>query len=156
MSVPDEVIRILKGIKEQNSKVETTSILLMLKATLLQFENTFVCIDALDELSLQTRNELLASLKDELSSTRLFLTGREHIRDEVRSRFKCTAAHNEVVLSANAHDIEKYLRYKVKQDKEARPSLMNEKLEEEIISAIVGQSKGMYVTTQKIPARVIC
>ena len=60
----------------------------MLKTAVSLLSPVYICIDALDECTLRSRQELLGSLRDiarESPSTRVLVTGRSHVADEVRN-----------------------------------------------------------------------
>jgi len=98
---------------------------------------TFICIDALDECMAEYRAKLLASLNQILhksSSTRIFLTGRLQIRDEVEKHL----AGRVVALSITptSDDIIRFLQAKLKED--IMPDAMDKSLEAEIVKDIPG------------------
>ena len=62
----------------------------MLKATIELLPLVYICIDALDESTPKGRQELLGSLRDivqESPSTRVLITGRPHVEEEVKKYF---------------------------------------------------------------------
>jgi len=62
----------------------------LLKIAISSLPNVFICIDALDECLPKCLSELVESLRDivrESTSTRIFLTGRPYVGDEVRRYF---------------------------------------------------------------------
>ena len=96
---------------------------------------TFICIDALDEYPTRHRMELLDLLNQILEmapGTRLFLTGRPHIRDEVEEHLAGKATTRSITAAKN--DIVTFLRAKLKEDE--MPEAMDECLEDEIIQNI--------------------
>ena len=138
---PREVIEILESIQKQNKKLDTRSALIMLNHTLKHFQCTFVCIDGLDELKHETRAEVLDVLRAELSAiSRLFLTGRPHIQDEVGRRLRI-AQEGAIEIVASLDDIQGYLNHQIEKDR--NPYAMNEQLKAEILSTIKEKSKGM-------------
>ena len=99
--------------------------------------HTFICIDAVDECMVEYRAKLLNSLKQILHqspSTRIFLTGRSHIRDEVERYLvgRVVAAS----ITPARDDIVIFLRAKLRED--TTPDVMDKNLEEGIIKAIPG------------------
>jgi len=87
------------------------------------------------------RQELLESLKDIVqaaANVRVFLSGRPHILDEIKSYF---AEAIMMPITPTYYDIEIYLKMKLDQD--PTPSAMDEDLKAEIISAIVGKISRM-------------
>ena len=96
---------------------------------------TFICIDALDECPPGHRIKLLDILNQILEkshSARLFLTGRPHIRGEVKKHLVGRVATRPITPTKN--DIITFLRAKLKED--TIPEAMGKSLEEEIIRNI--------------------
>jgi len=105
---------------------------------------TFLCIDALDECGVVHRVKLLDSLKQILENsprTRIFITGRPHIRAEIEKRLAGRAAN--VSLGPSKDDIAEYLR--VRLDEDITPDAMEESLEAEILEQIPEYMSDMYV-----------
>ena len=95
----------------------------------------FICIDALDECRAVHRVKLLDSLNEILQEsprTRIFLTGRPHVRDEVEKRLARRVATRSIKPTKG--DIVRFLRAKLGED--AMPGAMDESLEEDIIQNI--------------------
>ena len=96
---------------------------------------TFICIDALDECMAEHRARMLEPLKQILHkspSTRVFLAGRLHVRDEVEKHL----AGGLVALSIapTKDDIIRFLKAKLQED--TTPEAMDKGLEEDIIKNI--------------------
>ncbi|KAF8421792.1 hypothetical protein EV426DRAFT_189114 [Tirmania nivea] len=147
LHIPDQVIKTLKDVKTQNTKVDIEDILFMLILIVEQLDNLFFCIDALDELELQTRRDLLdilSYMQFRTKTTRLFFTGRPDIQSEVRTYFEIPK-EQEVEFIANENDIRQFLRHKIAEDRSVNPDVMNEVLENEILSALIARSKGMFL-----------
>ncbi|KAF8421801.1 hypothetical protein EV426DRAFT_671737, partial [Tirmania nivea] len=147
LHIPEQVITKLKEVKKRNSKVELENILVMLKAILEQLDNSFFCIDALDELEPQTRRDLLDNLKNLQLGTkapRLFFTGRPHMQNEVHQYFEIRQ-EQEVEIIAKENDIRQYLHHKIAKDRHVNPDVMNKDLENEILSALVARSQEMFL-----------
>ena len=94
-----------------------------------------LCFDALDECVAEYRGKLLESLQQILHkspSTRIYLAGRLHVRDEVEKHL----AGSVVTLSITPTkaDIIRFLREKLKED--ITPDAMDSSLEEDIIKII--------------------
>ena len=115
----------------------------MLKATIASLPKVFICIDGLDECLPDNRRELLESLQDIVRAsrtTRLFLSGRPHVRDEVEGYF------TEAIMIAvipTVRDIEIYLEMKL--DKDTIPSAMDDNLRAEIMWALPRKISQMCV-----------
>ena len=107
----------------------------ILKKTITSLPQVFICIDALDESPPKHRRELLESLREIIrasSSTRVFLTGRSHIDDEIVKYF------NEAIripLSPTHGDIRSYLERRLNRDTD--PNAMDDELREDIMRIIL-------------------
>jgi len=82
--------------------------------TIILIERAYICIDAADELLPQARSELLDALGQiirEAPNTRLFLTGRPHIRREIEKHLVQDAYSINVVVDQG--DIARHLSRKM-------------------------------------------
>ena len=96
---------------------------------------TFICFDALDECVAEYREKLLDSLQQILHkspSTRIFLAGRLHVRDEVEKHLSGRVVT--VSITPTKDDIIRFLRAKLRED--TTPDAMDNSLEEAIIKSI--------------------
>ena len=146
LHIPDQVIQELRQVKKRNAKVELGAIVVMLKLLLEQLDDSFFCIDALDELEPQTRRRLLDILSNKLqlgaTNARLFFTGRPHMQSEVRSYFQIS--EDQIVdIVAHPNDIRQFVSHKLAEDKHVNPEAMDGVLESEILTALVARSQGM-------------
>ena len=106
----------------------------VLKTTIASLPKVFICIDALDECLLKNRQGLLESLQDivrALPTTRVFLTGRPHIRDEIKRYFTEAIM---IAIIPTIRDIERYLDERL--DRDPIPSAMDGNLRAEILRTI--------------------
>jgi len=125
-------------------KLESAEIRKLLISTLRTLERSYICIDALDEFPPDHRRELFKSLEQitrESPSTRLFVTGRPHIREEVEEHFTQRA---EIQIIPREEDIKKYLITRL--DNDTQPRAMSQDLREKILTTIPENISGMYVT----------
>ena len=111
-------------------------------------ERTFICIDALDECVPEHQAKLLDSLSKILQNspgTRVFMTGRPHIRPEIGRRLagKVTS----LPISTKRDDIIKYIRSRLEGD--TIPDAMDSSLEAEILKKIPEGVSEMYVETAR-------
>jgi len=93
---------------------------------------TFFCLDALDECPAADRAKILLSLKDILKMaprTRVFLTGRPHIRAEVKRHLPDAAV---VSISPRKDDIIQYIQATLEKE-DPTPDEMDERLRAEIL-----------------------
>ena len=96
---------------------------------------TFICIDAVDECVEKYRPEVLDSLRQILEkspNTRIFLTGRWHIRGEIERHLGSRAAT--LSITPNNDDIMGYIRIRLSKD--TALDAMDSSLESEIIKSI--------------------
>ena len=105
---------------------------------------TFMCIDAVDECVAIHRVKILDSLKQILEkspSTRIFITGRPHIRAEMEKRLGEKVIC--VSLCPNKEDIVRYLLVRLGEDE--TPDAMDESLVADILEKIPQSVSEMYV-----------
>jgi len=114
--------------------VQILDLIKMLKAMVAPLPEVFICIDGLDECLPNNRRELLESLQDIVRAsptTRVFLSGRPHIRNEIQRYF--TGAIT-IAAIPTTEDIERYLKMKL--DRDTTPSAMDDNLRAEIMRVI--------------------
>ena len=107
----------------------------MLVKSLSSLRRAFICIDALDEFSPKHRPELWDSLQRiirECPSIRLFITGRPHIREEVKNYFP--GYPDLPAIKPTEEDIRRYVTMRVKKDSE--PDAMDAELKADILTII--------------------
>jgi len=114
--------------------VQPSDLVEMLKATTASLPEVFICIDGLDECHPGNRRKLLESLGKIVQAsptTRVFLSGRPHIRDEVEGYFA-----NAIVIPVvpTVGDIELYLKMRL--DGDTTPDAMDDNLRVEIMRVI--------------------
>ena len=105
---------------------------------------TFICIDALDECVAEHRIKLLNSLDQILQKspgTRIFVTGRPHIQDEIERRLSGRVAT--IRITPRRSDIVRYLRNRL--DEDTVPDAMDSSLEADILKKIPEGISEMYV-----------
>ena len=94
----------------------------------------FICIDGLDESTPKHRRELLKSLREIIRvspNTRLFLTGRPHVRGEI---MKCFGNVVQIPISPTPDDIRSYLEKRLESDTD--PDAMDDGLRADIMRVI--------------------
>jgi len=115
----------------------------MLKMTIASLPQVFICIDALDEFLQKNLPELLRSLRDivrESPNTRIFLTGRPHVKEDIRRHFPRVVL---IPVSPKTGDIRNYLEMRLDMDPE--PEAMNDGLRADIIRIMMEKTSDMYV-----------
>ena len=96
---------------------------------------TFFCLDALDECAALHQSKILLALKEIIRvspATRVFLTGRPHVEDEVRKHLPGEVTL--VSVSPRKDDIIRYIHAKLAED--ITSDEMDEGLEAEIVKKI--------------------
>ena len=114
--------------------VQLLDLVEILKKTIASIPEVFICIDGLDECLPKNRRELLESLQDitrASPTTRMFLSGRPHIRDEVKGYFTKAIT---IAVIPTFEDIERYLEMRL--DRDPTPSAMDNNLRAEIMRVI--------------------
>jgi len=151
--VPEEIVQ---AYEEQRNFIggrrpQLTDIVRMLQTTASK-KRTFICIDALDECVLEHRLKLLDSLSgilQESPGTRIFVTGRPHIRPEIGRSLDGRVAS--LPISTRRDDIIKYLRSRLAED--PTPDAMDSSLEAEILRKIPEDVSEMYVEKTIAPGK---
>jgi len=105
---------------------------------------TFICIDALDECAAGYQVKLLDLLSQILllsPGTRIFITGRPHIRAEVRKRLSKRVMT--MCITTRRHDIIHYLHTRL--DEDTTPDAMDPGLKANIMKRIPEDISEMWV-----------
>ena len=143
--IPKEVMQAFEDQKQAigGRGLRLPEIVKMLQ-TISSSRHTFICIDALDECVPEYRVKLLSSLRDVIqksTGTRVFLTGRPHIRGGIEKRLG--GGILSLFISPNEDDIIKYLRARLEED--TTPEAMDDSLEADILKSIPESVSEMYV-----------
>ena len=156
--IPEEIAQAYKG----HTKVidgrgpQLTDIVNMLQTTTSK-KPTFICIDALDECLAGYRVKLLSPLDKILQrspDTRVFVTGRPHIKAEVEKRL--SGRVTTICITPRRHDIINYLHSRLEED--TMPDAMDNSLKADILKKVSEDSSEMWVAAtapEKLP-QVIC
>ena len=134
--MPPEIEAAFERSRKQlfGGDLESGEILKQLISSLRAIKRSYICIDALDEFPSEYRPELfqsLAKVTQQSPGTRLFLTGRQHIREEIGRYFNRRA---EIQIEPTEEDIKNFLSMGFRNDTE--PQAMNWELREEIFRTI--------------------
>ena len=106
----------------------------IVKVAIASLPQVFICIDGLDECLPKNRRELLESLQEIVRASptaRVFLTGRPHIRDEIKRYFTEATM---IPVTPTIGDIKNYLKMKLAED--TIPKAMNGRLRAKIMRVI--------------------
>jgi len=123
--------------------LQVSGILSMLQS-ITATKRTFICVDALDECVPEHLTVVLESLAQILQgspSTRIFMTGRPHVRSEVGRRLEGAATF--VFVRTTEDGVLRFLREKLRKDR--LPNMMSSTLEREIMQGIPAISSETYV-----------
>ena len=143
--IPEEISRAFQEHKKTigGRALQLPDLMKMLQA-ITSSQPIFMCIDALDECAAVHRVKILDSLKQILEKspgTRIFVTGRPHIRAEIENRLAGRVIS--VSVSPRKDDIIRYLRFRLSEDE--TPDAMDESLEADILEKIPESISEMYV-----------
>ena len=144
--VPDEMVQAYEEQKNfiGGRRPQHTDIVKMLQTASCK-KRTFICIDALDECVPEHRVKLLNSLNKILQNspgTRVFVTGRPHIRPELG---RCLPGRvTSLSISTKRDDIIRYLHSRLEED--ITPDAMSSSLKAEILKKIPKDFSEMYVS----------
>ena len=114
---------------------------LMLIKSISSLRREFICIDALDEFPAKHRPELWNSLQNivrECPNVRLFITGRPHIRGEIKTYFH--GYPDLPAIKPAKQDIRGYVTMRLKRD--PQPDAMDRELEADILTMIPDKASG--------------
>ena len=115
----------------------------MLRMAIASLPRVLICVDALDEFLPKCLPEFLESLKDivqESPSTRIFLTGRPHVGEDVRKYFTMAIV---IPISPSTDDIRNYVEKRLDRDDE--PEAMSNELRADIVRATLEKISDMCV-----------
>jgi len=142
---PEEISRAYQGQRNAiGGRGPKLSDIVKMMQTTSSKKCTFICVDAMDECAAGHRVKILDSLNQILErspGTRIFVTGRQHIRPEIR---RCLAGRvASVSISPKRDDIIRYLHSRLRED--ATPDAMDSSLKADILKKIPEDISEMYV-----------
>ena len=145
--IPKEISEAFERAKREvdGRTLRLSEIRVMLVRSLSSLRRGFICIDALDEFPAKHRPELWDSLQyviRECPNTRLFITGRLHIREEVVKYFP--GYPDLAPIKPTEEDIRGYIAMRLQKDSEL--DAMDAELEAEILRIIPDRISEAYVT----------
>ena len=143
--IPEHVRQVLREEKRGfgGRAAQPSDLVEMLKTTTASLPEVFICIDALDECRPGDRRKLLESLRKIVRAsptTRVFLSGRPHIRDEVERHFARAIV---IPVIPTVGDIELYLKLRLNRD--ITPDAMDDNLRAEIMTVIPRKISQMFI-----------
>jgi len=125
---------IREGFRRGGRQLRFQDLMKWLRMAIASLRQVFICIDALDECPPKRLPDLLMSLRDiirECSGTRVFLTGRPHIRENIQRYFPKAF---EMPIATKTKDIRNYLEKRLVKDDE--PEAMDDGLWRDIMEII--------------------
>jgi len=148
--IPVEIVKKFRGQKKAigGRRLQLPDMVEMC-AAVSSLQRTFICVDALDECIPRHRLEVLGALGQILrgsTSTRVFMTGRSHIRGVVSRELGGRTAS--VSIASREDDIVTYLRAKL--GKDTTPEAMDTSLENDIMKSIPEE-----ISETCVPARIL-
>ena len=134
--IPEEITRTFQDHKKVigGRGLRAAEIVKMLQ-TVTSLQPTFICADALDECVEKHRPTILGSLRqimEKSPNTRIFLTGRRHIRGEVERHLGAKVSI--LSMKPNNDDIVGYIQMRLSED--TSPDVMDSSLEAEIMKSV--------------------
>ena len=143
--IPEAVVRSYRNQKKVigGRGLQVSGILKMFQ-TITATKRTFICVDALDECVPEHRMVILESLGQIVQGsldTRVFITGRSHVRSEVERKLDGAATF--VLIEPTEDGIIRYLIEKLRND--TTPEMMSSTLEANILESIPHISSETYV-----------
>ena len=153
--IPEDISEAFKRAKRGvgGRTLRPHEICAMLVKSLSSLQRGFICIDALDEFPSKHRPELWDALQhivQECPNTRLFLTGRPHIQEEVKKHF--SGSPDLAPVKPTKEDIRGYIAMRLRKDSEL--DAMDAELEAEILRIIPERISEAYVTSVDSQSKV--
>ena len=155
-SMPEQITEAFKqATREDGSRtLRLPEICAMLIKSLSSLRRVFICIDALDEFPIKHRPELWNSLRHilrECPNTRLFISGRPHMRGEVEKYFP--GYPYLMPIKPPKEDTQGYILMRLERDLE--PNAMDTELKAEVLRITWDKISGGYVTSMGSEFEVI-
>ena len=145
-SIPEAIVQEFRSQKKLiGGRRPNISGILKMFQTITTTVPTFVCIDAIDECAPEHRVVVLDSLAQILRgspNTRVFMTGRPHVRSEVERSIGGRVDFTSIEPTAD--DVLRYLRERLRKDR-MQGGVMNSTLEANILESIPEASSKTYV-----------
>ena len=148
--IPEAIVQAFRNEKMSigGRELQVSGILKMFQ-TIASTRHTFICVDALDECVPEHRMVVLESLGQMLKgspNTRLFMTGRPHVRSEVERKLGGAASF--LSIRATEYGVFRFLREKLRKD--TIPNMMSSTLEGDIMKSIPAISSETYVGARSV------
>ena len=135
--IPEDIRKAFKGER----RPLLADLMRLLRVAIASLPQVFICIDALDECLPKDLLGLLESLRDivrESPKTRILLTGRPHVGEDIRRYFPRAVA---ISISPDRDDIRNYVVMRL--DRDIDREAMNDDLRAEIVEVILDKVSNM-------------
>lgn len=152
--VPPRITRKLGTMQKSSRNMDEEDVLTVLRLIIEHCSQTFICIDALDEVPKKTGVDLLEKLAT-LHKAHIFITSRTHLEAELRNFIMeamgttgtndCRMNEYLYPIKANKADIEEYLADEIEKDLRLYPTAMNPELRTQILKEISEKAAAMQV-----------
>ena len=120
ISLPPKITETLRLIENNMGQVEMKDIRQMFELSLSEFEQAFICVDALDEAAPRTRYEVLTFLK-EFNKVRLLLTARPRVQPDINHALEISKDNERAIeIIPSQSDIQAYLVTVLESDNKSR------------------------------------
>ena len=137
----DEITSILRPHMQQLTRPSTADWSILLERQISRFKRVFILVDALDECSENTKDELFSELRQLQSSVKLLITSRPTLSIESE-----LAGVVRLDIQADDLDISKYVEARIDRERRLGRLLRSDlPLQENVIKTIVQNSRGMSV-----------
>jgi len=144
-AIPGEIVQKFRGQKVIGGRRLQLPDIVKMCAVVTYLQRTFICVDAFDECVPKHRLEVLEALGQILRgspNTRMFMTGRSHIRGAVERGLG--GGTISVCIKSKDDDIVTYLRARLRKD--TTPEAMDSFLENDILKSIPEGISETYVS----------
>ena len=138
--IPEDIRRAFK----EGRRPLLADLMRLLRIAIASLPQVFICIDALDECLPKDLPELVELLRDivrEFPKTRIFLTGRPHVGEDIQRYFPKAVV---IPISPDQDDIRNYVVMRL--DRDIERAAMNDDLRAEIVKVILDKLSNMYVS----------
>ena len=143
--IPDAIADDFRKEKKAiGGKALQVSGILKMFRTIAATRRIIICVDALDECATEHRMVVLGALGQILQgspNTRIFMTGRTHVRSEVERELDGSVTF--ILIRATVDGVLRFLREKLRKD--TIPNMMSSTLEGDIMKSIPAISSETYV-----------
>jgi len=139
--VPKDISEDIREAFHERRRPLLPDLVKMLRIAIASLPRVFICIDGLDEFLPKDLPELLELLRDsvrESPTTRIFLTGRPHVKETVQRYFTKVVV---IPISPTRDDIRNYVEMRLDRDEE--PDAMNKDLRADIVKMILDKMSDM-------------